>query len=68
MQHQAQVSIAFTDIQKAKTMTESKDEQYEKDLAQFAAWRKEEEDKEKLKAATLKKLGLTADEVSALMS
>jgi hypothetical protein len=49
-------------------MTEPVNEQYEQDLAQFAAWRQEEADKKKLKDATLKKLGLTADEVSALLS
>jgi hypothetical protein len=58
----------FTDIQKVRTMTEPVNEQYEQDLAQFAAWRQEEADKKKLKDATLKKLGLTADEVSALLS
>jgi len=49
-------------------MTEPIDEQYKQDLAQFAAWRQEEEDKAKLKKATLAKLGLTADEVAALLS
>lgn len=68
MQRQAQVSTVFTDTQKVKTMTKAKDEQYEKDLAQFAAWRQEEEDKAKLKEATLAKLGLTADEAAALLS
>jgi len=58
----------FTDILKVRDMTEPINEQYEKDLAQFEAWRQEEIDKAKLKAATLAKLGLTADEVAALFS
>jgi len=58
----------YTDTQKVKTMTEQNHEQYEKDLAQFALWRQEEEDKAKLKKATLAKLGLTADELAALLS
>lgn len=58
----------FTDIQKVRTMTNSMDDQYQKDLEQFAAWRQEEEDRAKLKKATLAKLGLTADEAAALLS
>jgi hypothetical protein len=65
---QAQVFIACTDTQKVKIMTEPINKQYEKDLAQFAAWREEEENKAKLKQATLDKLGLTPDEVAALLS
>jgi hypothetical protein len=49
-------------------MTKEQEEQYAKDLEQFAEWRKDDDDKKKLKDATLKKLGLTADEVSALLS
>lgn len=56
------------DIQKVKNMTEPVNEQYEKDLAQFEAWRKADEDRAKLKQATLEKLGLSADEVAALLS
>jgi hypothetical protein len=58
----------FTDIQKVKTMTNLENKQYEQDLAQFAAWRQEEADKAKLKEATLAKLGLTPDEMAALLS
>jgi hypothetical protein len=58
----------FTAIQKVKTMTKAKDEQYEKDLEQFAQWRKEEEDRAKLKQETIAKLGLTAEEIAALLS
>jgi hypothetical protein len=49
-------------------MTKAKDEQYEKDLEQFAQWRKEEDDRAKLKEKTMKKLGLTAEEIAALLS
>jgi len=49
-------------------MTELENKQYEQDLAQFAAWRQEEADKAKVKAATLAKLGLSADELAALLS
>ena len=49
-------------------MTKAKDEQYEKDLEQFAQWRKEEEDRAKLKQETIAKLGLTAEEIAALLS
>jgi aldehyde:ferredoxin oxidoreductase len=58
----------FTATQKVKTMTKAKDEQYEKDLEQFAEWRKEEDDRAKLKEKTMKKLGLTAEEIAALLS
>jgi hypothetical protein len=58
----------FTATQKVKTMTKAKDEQYEKDLEQFAQWRKEEEDRAKLKQETIAKLGLTAEEIAALLS
>ncbi len=58
----------FTDTQKVKTMTKAQDEQYEKDLAQFEQWRKDDEKRAKLKDATLAKLGLTAEEVIALFS
>jgi hypothetical protein len=49
-------------------MTNLENKQYEQDLAQFAAWRQEEADKAKLKEATLAKLGLTPDEMAALLS
>lgn len=68
MQRQAQVFIVCTDTQKVKTMTKAQDEQYQKDLAQFEEWRKADEERAKLKKATLDKLGLTADEVAALLS
>jgi len=66
--HPQLVSTAFTAIQKVKTMTKAKDEQYEKDLEQFAQWRKEENDRKALKEKTMKKLGLTAEEIAALLS
>lgn len=42
--------------------------QIKADQAEIAARQKAEEDKAKLKAETIAKLGLTADEVSALLS
>lgn len=56
------------DIQKVKNMTAKDKDQYTQDLEQFEQWRKDEENKAKLKAATLAKLGLTEEEIAALMS
>ena len=68
MQHHAQASIECTDTQKVKPMTKQEDEQYAKDLEQFAQWRKDEADKAKAKEALLAKLGITADEAALLLS
>ena len=67
MQHQAQVFIECTDTQKVRTMTTQDDEQYAKDLEQFAQWRKDEADKAAAKEALLAKLGITADEAALLL-
>jgi hypothetical protein len=48
-------------------MTKQEDEQYAKDLEQFAQWRKDEIDKAAAKAALLAKLGITADEAALLI-
>ena len=68
MQHQAQVSIESTDTQKVKPMTkQQEEEQYAKDLEQFAQWRKDEANKAAAKEALLAKLGITADEAALLL-
>jgi hypothetical protein len=48
-------------------MTKQEDEQYAKDLEQFAQWRKDEAEKAKAKDALLAKLGITADEAALLL-
>lgn len=48
--------------------TEAEAEQRAKDLAKHAVLAQAEQDQKALKAATLAKLGLTADEVAALLS
>ena len=48
--------------------TEAEAEQRTKDLAKFAVLAKAEADRKALKAEVIKKLGLTADEVAALLS
>ena len=51
-----------------RDMTEEEIEQRDKDVAECAAEAKARADKAKLKADTLAKLGLTADEADALFS
>jgi hypothetical protein len=51
-----------------RDMTESEIAQYEADKKETAAQRKAEAERAALKTATLAKLGLTADEVAALLS
>jgi hypothetical protein len=51
-----------------RDMTEEEIAQRDKDLAECAAQEKARADKAKLKTDTLAKLGLTADEVAALLS
>jgi hypothetical protein len=51
-----------------RDMTDEEIAQRDKDLAEFAAKTKARAEKAKLKADTLAKLGLTADEVAALLS
>jgi hypothetical protein len=48
--------------------TEAEAEQRTKDLAKHAALAKAEKDRKELKAEVIAKLGLTADEVTALLS
>lgn len=48
--------------------TEAEAEQRTKDLAKHAAQAQADADRQALKTATLAKLGLTADEVAALLS
>jgi hypothetical protein len=51
-----------------RDMTDEEVAQRDKDLAEFALEAKARAEKAKLKADTLAKLGLTADEVAALLS
>jgi len=51
-----------------RDMTEEEIAQRDKDIAEMNALTKERADIAKLKIATLAKLGLTADEVAALLS
>ena len=51
-----------------RNLTTEEKEQREKDLAKFAQIETEKANREALKQATLSKLGLTADEVAALLS
>jgi hypothetical protein len=51
-----------------REMTDAEFAQYEKDQADFAAQAQADADRQALKTATLAKLGLTADEVAALLS
>ena len=52
----------------ARAMTEAEIAQYEIDQAQAKADAKAEADRQKLKTATLAKLGLTAEEIASLLS
>lgn len=49
-------------------MTDDEIAQREKDLAEFAAQAQAAADRQALKTATVAKLGLSADEVAALLS
>jgi len=51
-----------------RAMTDLESAQYEKDQAEYASQSKVDKARAKLKQATLDKLGLTAEEVSALLS
>jgi hypothetical protein len=51
-----------------RDMTPEEIKQRDKDLTECAALEKAAADRQALKAATLAKLGLTADEVAALLS
>jgi hypothetical protein len=51
-----------------REMTDEEHAQYKKDIKAFAQEAKDAADREALKQATLAKLGLTADEVAALLS
>ena len=51
-----------------REMTKAEIAQYEKDQADFAERAQADADRQALRIATLAKLGLTADEVSALLS
>jgi hypothetical protein len=51
-----------------REMTDEEIAQYKKDRAEFAEQAKADLDRQALKIATLEKLGLTADEVNALLS
>lgn len=51
-----------------RDLTVEEKEQREKDLAKFAAIKQAEAARQALKEATLAKLGLTAEEVAALLS
>lgn len=51
-----------------RELTADETAQREKDLAKFAQIETEKANREALKTATLAKLGLTADEVAALLS
>lgn len=64
--------ISFVNIVTGETVTRDMNEtelaQFEKDKADAKANAKAEADRAALKIATLEKLGLTADEVAALLS
>jgi hypothetical protein len=51
-----------------REMTDEEIGQYKKDQADFAAQAQADADRQALRIATLAKLGLTADEVNALLS
>ena len=51
-----------------RDMTDDEIAQREKDLAEFAAQAQAAADRQALKTATVAKLGLSADEVAALLS
>jgi predicted secreted Zn-dependent protease len=51
-----------------REMTAKEIAQYEKDQAEFARQAQADADRQALRTATLAKLGLTADEVAALLS
>ena len=51
-----------------REMTDAEFAQYEKDQADFATQAQADAERQALKTATLAKLGLTADEVAALLS
>jgi predicted secreted Zn-dependent protease len=51
-----------------REMTDEEIAQYEKDQAEFARQAQADADRQALRTATLAKLGLTADEVAALLS
>jgi hypothetical protein len=51
-----------------REMTTKEIAQYEKDQAEFARQAQADADRQALRTATLAKLGLTADEVAALLS
>jgi len=59
---------AQTGIAIERDYTEAETEQRTKDLAKHAALAKAEVDRKELKAEVIAKLGLTADEISALLS
>ena len=59
----AQTGVAIT-----RDYTEAEAEQRTKDLAKHAALAQVEQDRKALKAEVIAKLGLTADEVAALLS
>jgi len=51
-----------------RELTADETAQREKDIAKYEAMKQAQKNREALKAATLAKLGLTADEVAALLS
>ena len=51
-----------------RQMTDSEFAQYQKDQIEVAEQKQAEADRAQLKQATIEKLGLTADEVAALLS
>lgn len=59
---------AQTGVVIVRDHTEGETEQRTKDAAKFAALAKAEKERAKAKAEVIAKLGLTADEVSALLS
>jgi hypothetical protein len=59
---------AATGIEVEREMTDQEFTQYQKDHAAYEAKIEAEQNKENAKSAVLAKLGLTADEVAALLS
>lgn len=59
---------AQTGVAVERNYTKAELAQREKDLAKFAALAEAEENRKALKAQVIAKLGLTADEVTALLS
>jgi hypothetical protein len=59
---------AITNETTVRDMTENELTQYNEDQKQIAKMAKADADRAKLKADTLSKLGLTAEEVAALLS